>query len=67
MEKELTILGIFLFLSSLVSAETYSGCWGSGMMTGYGGYGFFGWIIPLLFIVALVLFIIWIIKQIQKK
>ena len=36
------------------------GTYGSGMMT-------FGWIYGLLILVALVLFIGWLVKQIQKK
>lgn len=40
-----------------------------GMM--YGSYGsgmmFFGWIFGTLIITALVLFIVWLVKQIQKK
>ena len=36
------------------------GTYGSGMMT-------FGWIYGLLILVALVLFIVWLVKQIQKK
>ena len=40
-----------------------------GYGTGYGmfGMGLFGWIFMLLILVALVLLIIWLIKQIQKK
>lgn len=40
-----------------------------GMMAGAYGIGgmFFGWIFSILIIVALILFIIWLIKQIQKK
>ena len=40
-----------------------------GMMSGTFGMGgmFFGWIFGLLIIVALVLLIIWLVKQIQKK
>jgi len=36
-----------------------------GMMGGF-GMGFFGWIFMLLGIVALILFIVWLIKQIQE-
>ena len=44
--------------------------WGTGgMMNGfYGGLGFmwlFGWLIMVLVVVALVLFILWLIKQLQ--
>ena len=38
-----------------------------GMMYGYGnGMMFFGWLYGILIIVALILFIVWLIKQIQK-
>lgn len=49
--------------------ESYWGCGMGGMMTGvYGGFGMaFGWFISLLVLVALVLLIFWLIKQIQKK
>lgn len=41
----------------------------NGYYSGYGifGMGFFGWVFMLLAIAALVLFIIWLYKQIQKK
>jgi len=42
------------------------GCSSCGMM-GFGGMWFFGLIIWLLVIAALVLFIIWLLKQIKKK
>lgn len=44
------------------------GMMGSGNVIGNGmwGMGFFGWIFMVLVIVALVLLIIWLIKQIQK-
>lgn len=35
------------------------------IMSGF-GMGFFGWIFMILVIVALVLFIVWLIKQMQK-
>ena len=70
------ILGFVLVFTSFVSAHTgdddymHHGMMGDmyGMMSGGFGYGgmFFGWIIGLLFVVALVLLIIWLIKQIQK-
>ena len=34
--------------------------------TGMWGMGFFGWVIGILVIVTLVLFIFWLVKQIQK-
>lgn len=36
-----------------------------GMIGGF-GMGFFGWIFMILIIVALILFIVWLIKQIQE-
>jgi len=68
------ILGILLVLTSFVSAHTgndeFDHCGGfCPMMSGqYGVWGvLFGWLFGILVIVALILFIIWIIKQIQKK
>lgn len=57
----LIIVAIFLF-----SGFGMMGLDG-GMMSGY-NYGFmwFGWIFMLLILIALVLFIVWLIKQIQK-
>ena len=71
---------IFIFtlvtLISSVSAHTgedegihHEGCGMiGGMMGGYYGLGMgiFGWLIGVLIIVALVLFIIWLVKQIQS-
>ena len=67
----LVIPAIFVSLLSFVSADTRSygcGMFGfSGMMGGYGtGWMFFGWIFWILILVALVLLIAWLIKQIQK-
>ena len=69
-----TILSVIniLNLTSPVLAHTgdenFSGCWGGmgGMMGSY-GMGFFGWIFSTLVVVALILLIAWLIKQIQKK
>lgn len=67
--KKISLMSFVLFLVSFVSAhvgeDDYShhsmmgGSWGWGM-------GFFGWIFMILVIVALVLFIIWLAKQIQE-
>lgn len=40
-----------------------------GMMYGYYGSGmmFFGWLYGVLILVALVLLIVWLVKQIQKR
>ena len=69
--KHLLILGILLVLTSFVSAdigdEFNCGAWGM-MSGGYGwGMGLFGWIFGILVLVALVLLIIWLTKQINKK
>ncbi|MBS3091388.1 hypothetical protein J4217_02995 [Candidatus Pacearchaeota archaeon] len=45
------------------------GFWGAGMISGFfGGFGFmwiFGWMITILILVALILFILWLVKQLQ--
>lgn len=73
MKKINLILPILLSLIGLVSANGvegtgYCGMMG-GMMTGIYGYGgmAFGWLFGILVLVALVLLIVWLIKQIQKK
>ncbi len=71
--KILSLFGVsILSLVSLVLADTGEGsygCFGPGMMGGSWGYGgmIFGWLFSALFLVALVLLIVWLIKQIQKK
>ena len=67
------VVGLFvpmILVSSrvLADADDYGHGMG-GMMFGSYGYGgmFFGWVIGLLFIAVLVLLIIWLVKQIQKK
>jgi len=76
MKKINLILPILLSIVSLVSAHTDEEEIGHhmmdgmyGMMSGSYGYGemFFGWLTGLLITVVLVLLIIWLIKQIQKK
>ncbi len=44
------------------------GCFGYGMMSGSYGYGWmlFSWLIGLLTAIGLVVFIMWMIKNIQK-
>lgn len=70
--KTKNLLAIVLAsLSSLsfVSAQQYN-CPGFGMMGGYGYSGVgvvFGWIFMILALVALVLFIVWLVKQIQNN
>jgi uncharacterized membrane protein len=74
MKKEGLLWGFFLLLASsigLVSAD--AGDYGCPMMGGmysvYGGVGMgiFGTILWLLVAVALVLLIVWLVKQVQKK
>ena len=81
MEKRkilVSVLGVILVLTGFVSAHLGEdeGMHHEGMMGGmggmmYGGYGysgmFFGWAFGLLILVALILLIVWLIKQIQKK
>ena len=59
-----------VFVITFVSAQTYNCPMGGygGMMSGTYGYGgaAFGWIFSILVIVALVLLIVWLIKQIQR-
>jgi len=65
-----SILGVILVLTSFVSADVGDGGCGMGsMMGGTYGYGgmFFGWAFSTLILVALILLIVWLIKQIQKK
>lgn len=63
----------FLALTSFVLAVEDIGCGFTGMGSmmsgtyGFGGMWLFGWIFSILVLVALVLLIIWLVKQIQKK
>ena len=69
MKKIILVMLVIASLISLVSADAGdSGC-GFGMMTeAYGlGMGIFGWLFGILVIVSLVLLIVWLTKQIQKK
>jgi len=59
-----TITGIFIFLIGFVSADE-GGCFG-GMMFGTGMWPFM-WVLWIFVLISLVLFIVWLIKQIQKK
>lgn len=58
-------LSIFLinFVVAHAGEEEYSH---HSMMSGF-GMGFFGWLFITLIIITLVLLIVWLIKQIQKK
>lgn len=62
----LVLLGGYGMMGYGSSAYGYDGM--IGMM--YGSYGtgmmFFGWLYGILVLVALVLFIVWLVKQIQK-
>jgi len=63
------VLMLTLVLSNLVLAHTGEGYYGNHMMDVWvGGYGWmlFGWLFGVLFLVALVLLIVWLIKQIQR-
>ena len=65
----LLILVALSLVIPIVSADIGEGCGMYGMMSGtYGlGFGIFGWLMSLLIVVLLVLLIMWLIKQIQKK
>jgi len=74
MKNKISLFGIsILSLVGLVLADTgdssYGGCFGPGMMSGNWGYGgmFFGWVFGLLILVALVLLIVWLVKQIENS
>ena len=58
-------------VSFLLFGEFGFGSYGGMMGMMYGNYGngmmFFGWLYGVLILVALVLFIVWLVKQIQKK
>ena len=74
MKKLLMSLSMFvlgLINMSLVSADESGSCFGGvgNMMSGNWGYSMmgFGWLTSVLVVVALVLLIVWLIKQINKK
>ena len=69
MKKQILGLAVLISLISLASAQVGDECGMWGMMSGaYGmGAGLFGWLFSLLVLVVLVLLIVWLIKQIQKK
>ncbi|PIN90288.1 hypothetical protein COU57_03885 [Candidatus Pacearchaeota archaeon CG10_big_fil_rev_8_21_14_0_10_32_14] len=69
MKSNIFFVGLIVLASlSFVSAQQYN-CPAFGM----GGYGYsgvgavFGWIMMILVIVALVLFIVWLVKQLQNN
>lgn len=57
------LLGMFGFGGMMGGSYGMMGNWGYG----FGGMWIFGWLFMILIIVALVLFIVWLIKRIQKK
>jgi len=65
-------IAVLLFLFGGFGMMGFGG-WGSNwmgnMMYGYsyGGMWLFGWLFMTLITVALVLFIVWLVKQVQKK
>ena len=66
----LSVLLVSLLSLSFVVAHTGEDDFGHHSMMGgmYGGTGmFFGWIFGILVLLALILLIVWLIKQIQKK
>jgi len=73
MNKKIFFGLVLMFLVSFVSAHVDDDDFGHHMMgnvvygTGMWGMGIFGWLFMILIIIALVLLIIWLIKQIQKK
>jgi len=75
-KNEISLILIVLVLINFVSAHTGENEYGHhmmgemyGMMSGGFGYGgmFFGWLTGLLITTALVLLIIWLIKQVKRK
>ncbi|PIN94054.1 hypothetical protein COU56_03185 [Candidatus Pacearchaeota archaeon CG10_big_fil_rev_8_21_14_0_10_31_9] len=70
--KRLILALVSILSLSLVSAQQNSGsygCPGWGMMSGYYGYGsgfIFSWVFMVLITVALVLLIIWIVRQLTQ-
>lgn len=77
MKKINLMFPIFASLISFVVAHTgeddsahhmTGGMMGNWMMGGSGtGWWIFGWLFSILVLVALVLLIVWLVKQIQKK
>ncbi|PJE81101.1 hypothetical protein COU58_04280 [Candidatus Pacearchaeota archaeon CG10_big_fil_rev_8_21_14_0_10_32_42] len=68
MKNIFTALVLLINSISFLSADLLDRGCGYGMMSGYGwGMGIFGWLFGLLVLIALILLIFWLIKQIQKK
>lgn len=64
----LVVICLLVFLSFFGFGSMMYGNYGYGMMRniGFGSMGIFGWLFMILIIVALVLFCIWLVKQIQR-
>ena len=64
MNKHLALFFLLVFFAGSADAQQqpFYGCFGPWGMSGY-GYGF-GWILMVLTTIALILFIIWLIKQV---
>ena len=69
MENKDTVI-IVIVIILILSAFSLSGRW-YGMMGGfYSGFGYmhlFGWLLMTLFVIALIMSIIWLIKQLEGK
>ena len=63
----LVVLGLLLLGSFGFGGMMSSSNLGYGMMSGFGGMWIFGWLFMILIVVALILFIVWLAKEIQKK
>lgn len=67
-----SFLAVSLAGTALAQENNYGNCPMGGMMYGFsGGYGggamLFSWLFGLLFTTALVLLIVWLVKQISQK
>ncbi len=63
------VFGVILGLASALGVVSAQAGW-CPMCGGYGGWygmGALGWVIMILVTIAIILFIIWLLKQIQKK
>jgi len=61
-------LVVVFFLFGGFGMMGFGGTYGyGGMMSGFGSMWLFGWLFMTLITVALVLFIVWLVRQLQKK
>jgi len=72
MNKKIFFGLVLVFLVSFASAHVEDNDFEHHMMgnvvgTGMWGMGIFGWLFMILIIIALILLIIWLIKQIQRN